>query len=90
MGVHDGECRGQVDGEVGVETERVDVEERDKCGACVTRQLGEDVWADGCGRDNEGIWLQSVWPRKPGLDGLVWLARDARRDHRSSRTSVTK
>jgi len=88
--VYDGECRGQVDGEMGIEADRVDVEERNECGACVIRQLGEDVWADGCGRDDEGIWPQSVWVRKPGLDGLVWLVEDVRRDQRSVHTSVMK
>jgi hypothetical protein len=65
MCVYDRERWGQVYGEVRVEADRVDVEEGDECGACVGGELCEDFGTDGCGRDDEGVWFQSVRLRYP-------------------------
>jgi hypothetical protein len=40
-----------------VEADRVDVEERDECSACMVGELSEDFGADGCGGNDEGVWL---------------------------------
>jgi hypothetical protein len=55
MCVYDGEGRREVYREVGVEADRVDVEEWDKRGACVVGELSEGFRTNRCGRDDEGI-----------------------------------
>lgn len=55
MCVYDGEGRRQMYGEVGVEADRVDVEQREKRGACVVGELSEDLRTDRCSREDEGI-----------------------------------
>jgi hypothetical protein len=60
MCVYDGEGRREVYGEVRVETDRVDVEQRDKRGACVVGELSKDLGTNGCGRYNEGVGSQGV------------------------------
>jgi hypothetical protein len=65
MCVHDRERWGQVYGEVRVEADRVDVEERDECGACMSGELSKSFGTNGRGRDDQGVWLQSVRSRYP-------------------------
>jgi len=52
-------------GEVGVEADRMDVEQRNERSACVVGELGEDFGTDRRGRNDESIWSQSVRLRQP-------------------------
>lgn len=52
-------------GEVCVEADRMNVEQRDERSAGVIGELGEDSWTDRCGRNDEGVRSQSVRLRQP-------------------------
>lgn len=52
MCVYDGEGWWEMYGEMCVEANRVDVEQRDEGGACVVGEFGKEFRADGGGRDD--------------------------------------
>jgi hypothetical protein len=54
-------------GEVCVEADGMNVEQRDKRRARVIGEFGKYFGTNGCGRDNEGIRSQSVRLREPRL-----------------------
>jgi len=60
MCVDDGVCGWQVDGEVRVEADRVDVEERHQRSACVTGELCENLRLDGSDDQDVREWLQCI------------------------------
>lgn len=72
MSVDDGEGFGEVDGEVGVVSQRMEVECRDlKCLKMDIDQL-EDGGIDGCSDEDEGIGCKDLVLDCPGLQ---WLYR---------------
>lgn len=60
MGVHDGEGGRQVYGEVRVEADGVDVEQRDERSVCVCLELSEELGSYGCGCEDEGVRAKGV------------------------------
>ena len=65
MCVYDGKGRWQVYGEVGVEANRVYVKQRDERSACVVGEFGENIWTDGCSRNDECVRPEGVRLREP-------------------------
>jgi hypothetical protein len=64
---------------VGVEADRVDVEEGDQRGAGVCRQLCEELGPDRRNSYDESVGLQNVWLRQPRLNGLAIVSARANR-----------
>jgi hypothetical protein len=64
---------------VGVEADRVDVEEGDQRGAGVCRQLCEELGPDRRNSYDESVGLQNVWLRQPRLNGLAIASARANR-----------
>ena len=60
MCVYDGESGRQVYRKVGVEADRVYVEQRDECGACVMGEFGKNFRADRCGCDDKRVWSEGI------------------------------
>lgn len=50
---------------MGVEADRVDVEERNGGGGRVVGEFGEDLRSNGSGRNDERIRSQRVWVQQP-------------------------
>jgi hypothetical protein len=59
-----------MDGEVRIETDRVEVVKRNQCSVCMRGQSCKELGANWGGCEDEGIWFENVRLCEPCLYGL--------------------